>query len=71
MRKLCMCVAAAMLTTACSNEPEYTDQQRACIAKQYNDSDTKQSSLCVKVCIACMGGNTVTCTTSCKLKGAS
>ena len=70
MRVLSICLLAAFLTS-CSNEPEYTDEQRTCIAKQYNMFDAKKLDQCVKVCRACMGGNTVTCTTSCKLKGAS
>jgi hypothetical protein len=70
MRTLSPCLAAAMLLTACSKEPEYTDQQRACIAKQYTVYEARRLDQCVKVCIACMSGNTVTCTTSCKLRGA-
>jgi hypothetical protein len=69
MRTLSLCLLAAAFLTGCSNEPEYTDQQRACIAKQYN-YDAKQLSQCVNVCKSCMGGNTTTCTTSCNLKGA-
>jgi hypothetical protein len=63
-------VLAAMTLTGCSNEPEYSDQQRGCIAKLYSSYDAKQMSQCVNVCKSCMGGNTVTCTTSCNLKGA-
>ena len=71
MRTLTLFLLAAGFLTACSNEPEYTDLQRACIAKQYNAYDRKQLSQCVNVCQYCLGGNTVTCNTSCKLKGAS
>ena len=70
MRTLVLCLLAATLLTGCSDEPEYTDQQRACIAKLYKDYDAKQMSQCVNVCKSCMGGNTTTCTTSCNLKGA-
>jgi hypothetical protein len=70
MRTLSMGMLAAVLLTGCSNEPEYTDQQRVCIARLYKDYDTKQMSQCVNVCKSCMGGNTTTCTTSCTLKGA-
>jgi hypothetical protein len=69
MRTLSVCVAAATLLTCCSKEPEYTNEQRACIARQ-NDYDAKLLDQCVKVCKACLDGNVVTCTTSCKLKGA-
>ena len=71
MQKLTLCLMAAVSLAACSNEPDYTDQQRVCIAKQYNAYDRKQLSQCVNVCQYCLGGNTVTCNTSCKLKGAS
>jgi hypothetical protein len=69
MRALSLCMAAATLLTCCSKEPEYTSEQRACIARQYA-YDAKQLDQCVKVCKACLDGNTATCTTSCKLKGA-
>jgi hypothetical protein len=70
MRALSLLVLLALLLTGGSNEPEYTDQQRACIAKLYNSYDAKQMNQCVNVCKSCMGGSTVTCTTSCNLKGA-
>jgi hypothetical protein len=70
MRTLSLCMLAAVLLTGCSNEPEYTDQQRVCIARLYKDYDAKQMSQCVNVCKSCMSGSTTTCTTSCNLKGA-
>jgi len=70
MRTLSLCMLAALLLTCCSNEPEYTDQQRFCIARLYKDYDAKQMSQCVNVCTSCMAGTTTTCTTSCNLKGA-
>ena len=71
MRALILCLLAAMFLAACSNEPEYTDQQQACIARQYQVYDRKQMDQCLNVCKSCMRGTTATCTTSCKLKGAS
>ena len=71
MRTLIHCTVTAMLLAACSNEPEYTDQQQACIARQYKVYDRKQLDQCLNVCKSCMSGTTTTCTTSCKLKGAS
>jgi PBP1b-binding outer membrane lipoprotein LpoB len=70
MRMLGLFLTAAILLAGCSNEPDYTDQQRACIAKLYKDYDAKRLSQCVGVCKSCMGGNATTCTTSCNLKGA-
>jgi hypothetical protein len=70
VRALSLLVLPAMLLTGCSKEPEYTDQQRVCIARLYSSYDAKQMNQCVNVCKSCMGGSTVTCTTSCNLKGA-
>jgi hypothetical protein len=49
---------------------EYTDQQRACIARRYGYFDAKKLDQCVDVCKTCMTGNDITCYTSCKLRGA-
>jgi hypothetical protein len=61
----------AMGLAACSQEIDYTPEQRACIAGHYASYDSKQLNQCVDVCRACMKGNTVTCNTSCRLRGAS
>ena len=71
LRSLIVLTASAIGLASCSQEVEYTDQQRACITQRYKDYDARQLSQCVNVCKACMNGNTVTCNTSCKLKGAS
>ena len=55
----------------CSQEVTHTDQERTCIAQRYPDYDAKRLSQCVDACKACMKGNTVTCNTSCRLRGAS
>lgn len=64
-------ITAAIALGACSQEPAYTEQERACIARRNPAYNPKQLSQCVDVCKACMRGNDVTCNTSCKLKGAS
>jgi hypothetical protein len=64
-------VVLALGFASCSREVEYTDQQRLCIAQRHTTYDAKQLSQCVDVCKACMNGNTVTCNTSCRLRGAS
>ncbi len=56
---------------ASSKEPEYTDTQRACIAQRYPNYNATIASQCLDVCKVCMSGTTTTCTTSCKLKGAT
>jgi len=69
-QNLSLLTAFAIGLASCSQEPEYTDQQRACIAQRYKDYDSKKLSQCVDVCVSCMHGNVVTCNTSCKLRGA-
>jgi hypothetical protein len=71
LRSLCLLMASAIGLAACSQEAEYSDQQRACIAQRYADFDAKKLTQCVDICKACMNGNDTTCNTSCKLKGAS
>ena len=73
MRPLCigLLITAAICLGSCSQEPTFTEQERACIAKRHANYNPKQLSQCVDVCKACMKGNEVTCNTSCKLKGAS
>ncbi len=76
MRKLgiAVWVLIPILAAACTpegNQNAQTDQQRRCIARLYSDYNPKQLDQCMGACKACMGGNTVTCSTSCKLKGAS
>jgi hypothetical protein len=70
-RNFIVLVAAAIGLASCSQEVGYTDQQRICIAQRHSDYDARQISQCVDVCKACMNGNTVTCNTSCRLRGAS
>lgn len=71
LRSLVLLTALAAGLASCSQEVEYTDQQRSCIAQRYTNYDARQLSQCVDVCKACMRGNTVTCNTSCRLRGAS
>jgi hypothetical protein len=63
--------AVAVCFASCSKEVEYSDQQRACITQRHREFDARKLSHCVDVCKACMNGNTVTCNTSCRLRGAS
>jgi hypothetical protein len=68
-RLLCLMALAAGLS-ACSQEPDYTPEQRLCIASHYAAYDPKLLNECVDVCRICMKGNVVTCNTSCRLRGA-
>ena len=70
LRLVCLMALVPGLA-ACSQEPDYTPEQRSCIAQHYAAYDAKQLNQCVDVCRVCMRGNTVTCNTSCRLRGAS
>jgi hypothetical protein len=70
MQFLIVLVAIAIGLAACSQDTDYSDQQRACIAERYKVFDARNLRQCVDVCKACMNGNEVTCNTSCNLKGA-
>jgi hypothetical protein len=70
-RLLClMAMALGLSLAACSQEPDYTPEQRLCIASHYAAYDPKLLNECVDVCRICMKGNVVTCNTSCRLRGA-
>lgn len=71
LRGLVILMLLALGLSACSQEMEYTPEQRSCIAQHYSSYDAKQLNQCVDVCRLCMKGNTVTCNTSCRLRGAS
>ena len=64
-------IAAGIGLAGCWQEAPYTEQERTCIAQRYADYDAKRLHQCVDVCKTCMRGNTVTCNTSCRLKGAT
>jgi len=68
---LIVAIAASICVASCWQEQtDYTDDQRRCIAQRYYNYDATKLDQCVEVCKACMNGTPVTCTTSCKLKGA-
>jgi hypothetical protein len=71
LRSLLFCTVLATSLAACSQEVEYNNEQRACIAQHYTNYEATKLHQCVDVCIACMRGNAITCNTSCKLRGAS
>jgi hypothetical protein len=70
-RRSAVLMLLAVGLSACSQEVEYTPEQRSCIAQHYSSFDPKQINQCVDVCRVCMKGNVVTCNTSCRLRGAS
>jgi hypothetical protein len=71
MRLLLCVMGLAAGLAACSREPDYTPEQRSCIAQHYANYDARQLNQCVDICRLCMKGNVLTCNTSCRLRGAS
>jgi hypothetical protein len=72
----CVCIvgfAMALLCGGCSQsqEQEVTGSTAACATRLYSAYNPKDMKQCVDVCIQCNRGVTTTCSTSCKLKGAS
>jgi hypothetical protein len=72
MRGLAIIVLAllALMTAACNQEPEVTGSTPVCAMRTYTSYNPRDMNQCVAACKACDHGNTVTCTTSCTLKGA-
>ena len=67
--RLIAVILFALLTAACNPEQDVTGSTPVCALRNYsyNPRDMNQ---CVAACKSCDHGNTVTCTTSCTLKGA-
>jgi hypothetical protein len=72
MRRFAVLITAAFVMVSCSPEEEATGSIRnKCAADLlYHSYNPKVRDQCVPVCIKCDHGNTVTCSTSCMLKGA-
>jgi hypothetical protein len=69
---LIVATTASLCVASCSQEQTgYTDEQRQCISQHYSSYDARKFDQCVDVCKICMRGTITTCTTSCKLKGAT
>lgn len=64
-----MAVVSVVASSCSQEEAKQTDQQRICISRLYAKYNLKDLDQCMNVCKSCLGGNTVTCSTSCKLKG--
>ena len=62
-----------LMTAACNPEQDVTGSTAtaaACPMRSYSSYNPRDMNQCVAACKACDHGNTVTCTTSCTLKGA-
>lgn len=64
-------LAALAIAGGCAKEEELTAEQKVCVAGLYPAYDPSRTEACVNVCKTCKKGNTVTCHTSCRLRGAS
>lgn len=60
----------ALMTAACNQEQDITGSTPVCAMRNYSSYNPRDMNQCVAACKACDHGNTVTCTTSCTLKGA-
>ncbi|AHY50286.1 hypothetical protein BJS_03129 [Bradyrhizobium japonicum SEMIA 5079] len=60
----------ALMTAACNQEQDITGSTPVCAMRNYSSYNPRDMNQCVTACKACDHGNTVTCTTSCTLKGA-
>ncbi len=66
----CLALLGLSVLIGCSKDDEFTPEQKLCVAQIYARYDPSLMEECVDACKKCKGGNTVTCTTSCKLRGA-
>lgn len=63
-------VVLAFMTAACNQEQDVTGSTPVCAMRTYTSFNPRDINQCVAACKSCDHGNTVTCTTSCTLKGA-
>ncbi len=68
--RLLAVIMFAVMTAACNQEQDITGSTAACPMRAYSTFTPRDMNQCVSACKACDRGNTVTCTTSCTLKGA-
>ncbi|WP_027550764.1 hypothetical protein [Bradyrhizobium sp. Cp5.3] len=62
-------ILLALMTAACEPEQDITGSTAACPVRNYS-YNSRDMNQCVNACKTCDHGTTVTCTTSCTLKGA-
>jgi hypothetical protein len=70
MRRFVVLLPIAFIVVSCSPESDETGSTNKCATNLYPSYDPKLRYQCMDVCIKCDHGNTVTCSTSCFLKGA-
>jgi hypothetical protein len=70
MRGAAIALILGFGVASCSPDPEVTAAANKCATAIYPSYNPKSRDQCVDVCIKCDHGVTVTCSTSCMLKGA-
>jgi hypothetical protein len=70
MQRAAALLAIAFMMASCWPERETTGTVSACATELFHPYNAKAFDQCVEVCKKCDRGTTVTCTTSCTLKGA-
>ncbi len=71
MRWLAMLmVVLAFGLAACDSETETSDAVKQCTTGATGSPRPREFDQCVRACKVCENGNTLTCSTSCRLRGA-
>ena len=70
MKSAALFVLLILAAPSCSKSDDVTATVDGCAAELYPSYNPKVLEQCVAVCKKCEHGVTVTCTTSCTLKGA-
>jgi hypothetical protein len=70
MRRFVVLLPIGLLLASCNPEGDVTGSTNNCATNLYPSFNPKVREQCVNVCTKCEHGNTVTCSTSCFLKGA-
>lgn len=68
--RLFAAILFALMTAACNQEQDVTGSTPLCPIRSYSSYNPRDMNQCVAACKSCDHGNTVTCTTSCTLRGA-
>jgi hypothetical protein len=63
-------LASALILVGCRDDQATGSVKTSCVEKLYSQYNPKNFDQCVAVCNRCEQGTTVTCSTSCRLKGA-
>jgi hypothetical protein len=68
--RLLAVIMFGLMTAACNQEQDITGSTPVFAMRNYTSFNPRDMTQCVAACKACAHGNTVTCITSCTLKGA-